>query len=232
MSRSFSDLKTAVGNRVGSTDTTFATIIGTYINQRYRDVLRRTNWNAINPDFAMTATSASTVVSASTYKLPSDFGKELYVFNSSSSKNIPHLDLERLDQEYYATLESTGTIESYAIFNTTDTTDASGNPDAARVKKIRFYKAPTTDNPLTIPYTMRPADLSGDTDELALDCETAVEYGATADAWAYKRQSSKAQYFEALYEKAIQSLMWDKGNQPNQIPMMNVAALDRNDGID
>jgi hypothetical protein len=231
MSTAFSTLKTNVGNRVGDTSSTFATIIGTYINQRYKDVLRRTNFYSINPDYAITATSASTVTSASTYKLPSDFGKELYVWNSSTTQDIPYLSLEKLEQEYQDTLASTGTVEYYSIFTTKDTSAASAEASAARVKKIRFYRAPSTDNYFTIPYVMSPADLSGDTDQLTFDCERAVEYGATSDAWMYKRQMGKARYFEALYEKEIQNLMWDEANQPNQIHMMNPMALNRDEGM-
>jgi hypothetical protein len=212
---------------VGDTSTAFATILGTYINQRYKDVLRRTNFLVIKEDYAITATSASTVASASTYTLPSNFGKELYVFNSGTGDDIPFLSFEKLEQEYQSQLNNTGTIEYYSIFDTTESTAAS----AARIKKIRFWRAPSTDNYFTIPYTLSPAALSASSDELVLDCETAVEYGATADAWAYKRQFVKSQYYEALYEKAIQTLMWDKANQPNQQDVMNVLPLDRNAGI-
>ena len=231
MSVNFGQLKTQVGQRVGDTSTTFATIIGYYINQRYREILRRTNFNSINPDYTITATSASTVASASTYTLPSDFGKELYVYNSGTSENIPYLSLEKLEREYYSTLQNTGTIDYYSVFSTKDTSAASAEASAARVNKIRFWKAPTTDNYFIIPYVMRPADLSASTDELVLDCETAVEYGATADAFAYKRNMAKSREYEGLYEKAIMNLIWDKTNEPNQIHMMNPQALDRDEGI-
>ena len=78
---------------------------------------------------------------------------------------------------------------------------------------------------------MRPADLSSSADQLVIDCETAVEYGACADAWMFKRQFAKAQEYEMLYEKAIQALMWDKGNEQNMVQQMNVKSLDRNMGI-
>jgi len=207
-------------------------LIGGYINHRLRDVLRRANIHAINPDFTMTATSASTVVSASTYTLPSDFGKELYVFNSGTNKDISRLSLDRLEQEYTQELENAGTVYHYSIFDTKNTSAASAEASAARVKKIRFWKAPTTDNYFTIPYLMAQADLSSDTDEMNVDCEQAVEYGATADAWMYKRQFAKSQYFEQLFEKAVQALIWDKTNQANEVVMMNPQALDRNDGIE
>jgi len=231
MSVNFGVLKTRVGSRVQDTSSSFATIIGYFINDRYREILRRTNFNAINPDYALTATSASTVPSASTYTLPIDFGKEMYVHNSGTHKNISHIPFDILNQEYESELENTGNIIQYSIFTTKDTSAASAEASAARVKKIRFFRAPLTDTYFLIPYEMRPADLSADTDELAVGCETAVEYGATADAWAYKRQTAKSAYYEGLYEKAIQSLMWDQDNQPNQIHLMNVRPLNRSEGI-
>ena len=187
MSLSYSTLKTNVGNRVGDTTSAFLTIVGGYINHRYHDVLRRTNWYSINPDFSITATSASTVASAATYTMPSDFGKELYVYNSGSDKQIPFMALDRLADENPSTLLETGAIEHYSIFDTKNTSASSAEASAARTKKMRFFRAPTTDTYFTIPYVMSPADLSEDSDELAVACEQAVEYGATADAWRYKR---------------------------------------------
>ena len=227
MGTNYGTIKTNVGNRVSDTSTTFAAIIGTYINQRYQDVMRRTNFEVLDEDYALTATSASTVASASTYTLPTNFGKEMYVFNSGSTENIPYLSLDKLEQEYYDELEATGTIEYYSIFETMDSTDAS----AARVKKIRFWRAPTTDTYFTIPYIMSPLSLSASAETFILDCETAVEYGATSDAFSYKRQFVKAQYYEALYEKAIQNLIWDKTNTLNAVYQMNVEPLNRSEGI-
>jgi hypothetical protein len=207
---------------VGDTSTAFAAIIGTFINQRYKDVLRRSNWQVIDDDYAITATSA-----AAKYALPSNFGKELYVYNSGTTEDVPYLSFENLEQIYHDTLSSLGTVDFYTILDMPDSTAAS----ATRTKYIKFYKQPNADTYFTIPYSLAPADLSASTDELVLDCELAVEYGATADAWAYKRQFAKSQYYEALYEKAILTLMWDKANQPNQLHQMNVQALNRDEGI-
>lgn len=222
MSINFGVLKTNVGNRTGDTSTDFATIIGSYINQRYKDVLQRSNWTMIDDDYSITATSA-----AAAYQLPDNFGKELYVYNEDTAKDIPFMSIEKLEQEYASNLGSSGDVSYYSIFETMDSTAAS----ASRIKKIKFYKKPSGDITFTVPYTLYPADLSADSDELVLNCETAVEYGATSDALMYKRQFAKAQYYEGLYEKAIQTLIWDKTNQPNEIHMMNPLALNRDDGI-
>jgi len=222
MSINFGQLKTNVGNRVGDTSSALATIIGSFINHRYKDILRRTNFYTIDEDYTITATAGTR-----DYELPSNFGKELYVYNNSASEDVPYKSLEYLEELYPDDLDDTGIIEAYTIFMTPSSTAAS----APRVKKLRFYHNPSTAYVFTIPYILSPADLSGAADELVLDCETAVEYGATADAWAYKRQFGKAQYYEALYEKAIQILIWDKEFSPNQPTQFAVEPLDRDLGI-
>jgi hypothetical protein len=56
--------------------------------------------------------------------------------------------------------------------------------------------------------------LSGTTDTPLIPCEDAIEAGATADAWRYKRQFRKAQAMEAVYADLMSNLMWDTENQP------------------
>lgn len=222
MSTNFGTIKTNIGTRVGDTSTSFATTIGVYINQRYKDVLRRTNWDAIKSDYVVSGVSGT-----SDYTLASNFGKALYVYDTVNKKDLTAATLEDLELQYQSELLNSGTVDYYAIFNTTDSTAAS----AARIKKLRLWRTPNTDIDFDVPYTLYPADLSSSTDELVLECERAVEYGATSDAWLTKRQGNKAQYFESLYEKEIQMLIWNQVNQPNYIHMMNPIALDRNEGI-
>lgn len=218
----FSTIKTNVGNRVGDTSTTFASIIETYINQRYKDIFRRMNWNVLITDYVITATADT-----QDYTLPTSFGKELYVYDTVSVRNIPYLSLEKLEQEYQNELNNSGTVEYYSLFNSLDSTAAS----ASRVKKMRFWRTPTTGTCFSVPYIVEPVDYSASSDTAAFDCDLAIEYGATCDALMYKRQFSKADYYNRLYEKEIQQLIWNHENQPNQISMMNVLPLNRDEGI-
>ena len=73
--------------------------------------------------------------------------------------------------------------------------------------------------------------MSASTEIPIFDCERAIEFGATCDAWLYKRQFNKATAYEQLYEKEIQNLQWNEGNQLNQMPMCNPVALNRSEGI-
>jgi hypothetical protein len=218
MSVNFGQLKTNIGQRTGDTSSVFATIIGTYINQRYKDILRRTNWYAIDDDYVVSATSAS-----SSYTLPSDFGKELYVYDTVNKVDIPATTMEELEGAYQSELKDSGTVEAYYIF---DNAEAS-----ARSKKIKFFRKPSSSIDFDVPYILKPTDMSASTDVPCIECERAIEFGATCDAWLYKRQFAKATAYEQLYEKEIQNIMWDKGNQPNLLQRMAPQALDRDEGI-
>jgi len=224
MATTFATLKTNVGNRVGDTSTTFATIIGTYINQRYKDILRRTNWKIINQDYVVSATSAS-----ASYLLPTNFGKELYVYDQVQLIDVPYVGLEELEQAYQNEKNNVGTVYSYSIFNTAD--DLTAASAVTREKRIKFFKGMGTSATFEVPYIVYPLDMSASTEIPILDCDRAIEYGATCDAWLYKRQTAKATAYEQLYEKEIQNLIWNQGNQPNQLPMMSPMALNRDEGI-
>ena len=224
MAATFATLKTNVGNRVGDTSTTFATIIGTYINQRYKDILRRTNWNIINHDYILSATSAS-----ASFLLPTNFGKELYVYDQVQLIDIPYIGLEYLEQEYQNQKNNSGRVEGYSIFNSAD--DLTAASAVTRQKRIKFWRGIGASATFEVPFTVYPLDMSASTEIPMIDCDRAIEYGATCDAWLYKRQTAKATAYEQLYEKEIQNLMWNENNQPNQMPMLNPVALSRDMGI-
>jgi len=218
MATNFGTLKTQVGQRVGDTSDSFATIIGTYINQRYKDILRRTNWQALDDDYTVSASAGT-----ASYELPTNFGKEIYVYDTVSKIDISASTLEILEGAYQKELKDTGTVEAYCIYDTADAT--------ARTKSIRFFRNLASDIDFEVPYILRPLDMSASTEVPCIECERAIEYGAACDAWMHKRQFAKAGWYEQLYEKEISNLMWDKTNQPNLLHMMSPAALDRNEGI-
>ena len=223
MSSNFGVLKFNIGTRCGDTSSAFSSAIGTYINQRYKDILRRTNWDIIDDDYVVSATSAS-----ASYTLPSNFMKELYVYDQVNEIDIPYIGLEKLEQEYASEKDDSGTVKHYSIFNTT--TDLS-EPSASRVKKIKFWRNIGASATFEVPYIVESLNMSASSEIPVFDCERAIEYGATSDAWLTKRQGAKAQYFEALYEKEIQNLIWNQTNQPNITNQMNVLPLNRDEGI-
>jgi hypothetical protein len=214
MAKSFSTMKTNVGNNVQDTSAEFATIIGTYLNNRYKAIRKRANFNIINDTY-----SFSTVAGTANYTLPSTFGKELYVRDATNKTNLSYISIQDLVQNNTTTLTSGGTATKYSIY------ENFSNP--TRVKLMKLHLVPNSVVTIEAPHIIEPADLSAESDVAMFDCDDAIELGATADAWAYKRQFAKSSYFEGLFEKALQTIIWDRANQPNQVTTFGVLAYPR-----
>lgn len=90
-----------------------------------------------------------------------------------------------------------------------------------RVKCIRLQGVPDSEFEIELPYIINPLPLLQDSDIPLISVADIIEDGATAKAWRYKRQFAKAQEWERVYEKGINQLIWDKANQPNQVPLFN-----------
>lgn len=82
---------------------------------------------------------------------------------------------------------------------------------------IRFHYTPNSAVTIKMPYIRRPYPLLNDYDQPIIDCADVIELGATAMAWRYKRQFSKAQEYERSYNIAFDTLVWDKENSFNKI---------------
>lgn len=111
MNKTFTVMKSNVGTNIQDTSTAMATVIGNYINDIYFDLQKRFNWDLIDHDYTLT-----TVASQQFYSLPANFGKELYVLDSTNGLSLVRESLPIIYEKYPATLGSTGTVERYAIF--------------------------------------------------------------------------------------------------------------------
>ena len=200
MGRAFNIIQDNVGTNVQDTSTAFATILGVYINKRYQQILRKINWDYVNEDYTVT-----TVSGTQNYTLPSDFKTELYVNDSTNSKNLDRVELQDLVKDYSGDLDTEGDIERYSIYNSDD-----------GEKYIKFHYVPTEALTVGIPYIVKPAALSG-TAENVLDIEDLMEMGATADAWRYKRQFAKAQAIDIMFEKELSEYIFAQENQENMV---------------
>jgi hypothetical protein len=178
-------MKNNVGTDIQDTSSVMAVIIGRYINKRYFDVLRLSNWQAINKTHTITLATLAT--------LPSDFGKELYCMDGSNNP-YTRIEIEKIAQE-------TPTDTNYAIFS-----------DQNGVRQIMTWN--TTDTTLKLPYVVKPVEMSGNTDTPLIPCESILEVGAIADAWRYKRQFAKAQAMEVMFADMLSNMIWDYENQP------------------
>ena len=200
MGRAFNIIQDNVGTNVQDTSTAFATILGVYINKRYQQILRKINWDYVNEDYTVT-----TVSGTQNYTLPSDFKTELYVNDSTNSKNLDRVELQDLVKDYSGDLATEGDIERYSVYNSDD-----------GEKYIKFHYVPTEALTVGIPYIVKPAALSGTTENV-LDIEDLIEMGATADAWRYKRQFAKAQAVDIMFEKELSEYVFAQENQENMV---------------
>lgn len=109
MNKTFSQLKTSVGNNIQDTSSSTATVIGQYINNIYFDALRRFNFDIYNYDYSITTDGSQD------YILPRDFGKELYVVDTTNKVDIEFKSLQHQSQDHSGSLDSTGSSYFYSI---------------------------------------------------------------------------------------------------------------------
>jgi hypothetical protein len=104
------------------------------------------------------------------------------------------------------------------------------SPDVvvSRVKLLRFASAPTSATTIEIIYVQDFLPLKNAYDYPSIDCCDALEAGATADAWRYKRQFQKASDYEQIYEKKVANIAYNYEAHPNKVPMMNPVTYSRN----
>jgi len=213
MSKQFSVIVGNVGSEVQDTSTALQTLIKNWINRRYQQVMREINWNVINQDYTISVTS-----SAQDYELPSDFGKEISCVDSTNGESLTRVDIQRLYMDYPDSVSDSGVVERYAIYR------SDGKKDY-----IRFHYYPSSSITVALPYIVKPADLSADSDTTIMPIEDLLEIGAIADAWRYKRQGAKANDYETRFGIELQKFIWNQENQPNQVTQFIPATFDKDD---
>jgi hypothetical protein len=213
----YSTMASKIGVRVGDTSTTFSTTIKQYINDRYRDIMERFNWDTINPSYTF-----PTVIGQQDYNAPTDLNKELYLYDGTNFLDVSRQSLQDLENNYQVSLNDSGNAIRYAIY---DYMDTSSPPIIKR--KIRLYPIPTSVITIAMPYLVKATDLSATTDLPIIECDLACELGATADAWRTKRQFAKANDFETQYERRINTMIWNRANQPNSIVQFSPKTYNR-----
>ena len=301
--KSFSVLKENIGGEVQDTSTTFATIIGRFINRRYFQILRATNWKNIKPDY-----SFATVSGTQNYALPDDFGKEIACTDVTNKLGLAKNDLEELYRLYPEALTAAGSAERYAIYTdvvkaqptsasvlaivsssasdtaitvhikgiansvevyesvtltgtsavnsansytsiksisksaasvgyVTITSNSAAVTNAlipretleTRYKLIRLHYVPSSVATISLPYIIKPMPLSQTYDYPLLDIGDLIELGSIADAWRYKRQSTKSQQYEILFQQGLQDYIFEMENEPNQITQFSPTTFDKGD---
>jgi hypothetical protein len=215
MSKTFATMKTNIGNMVQDKSTTFATLIGVWINDRYQEIARRYAWSAlIDNDYTF-----NTAASTAEYNFPTAFEQEIFVANITDGEMLIRYDEQGWWRERYgaynAGVITGGSPRRYIILRESSKIRLDPTPDA--IKTIAF------------PYKKTITALSGNTDTVLIpDIEVAIEYGAIGDALAYKKQYQKADYYFQRFEdalvkragqdKAQKNLMYQRISQSFQIP--------------
>jgi hypothetical protein len=190
MAKTYAEMKTNVGNFVQDTSTNMATLIGRWINDKYRDVSRRGKWSALI-DFDYTF---PTVIGTDAYALPADFEQEIFVANITDGMALARMsEGEWFSQNvtrYNAGVLANGQSDTYVISENTDEIILDPPPDKVRT--------------ISMPYKKTITDLSGDSNTVLIkDIEVIIEYGAIAEALAYKKQYQKADYYLQRYENEL-----------------------------
>jgi hypothetical protein len=96
-----------------------------------------------------------------------------------------------------------------------------------KINILRLHEIPANAGTFNVPYVIRPYSLVNDNDAPVIQCAEIIEYGATAQAWRYKRQFQKAAEYERLFESNIIRMIWDMENQLNQTHLFNPKTTDR-----
>ena len=175
MNKTFTTMKTNCGNMVQDTSSIFATIIGTYLNDKYRDLWRRILWSDItNDDYTFTS-----VLDQAQYDLPSDFEEELFVQNITTNngpltrKTIGQWWRDRGGQYASGALDS-GTPNNYVILK--EVINSSGNPYGA----IKLDPpCDTASETYAMPYKRRHTDLLGTTGTCTTDTASKIVASAS-----------------------------------------------------
>lgn len=200
MAKTFENIVTNVSNDIGDTSAEMQSIIGVYVNNRYRQVLRTTNFTIVNDDYTISVSSGT-----DSYTLPTDFGKELYAVDTTNNRNLRRTTFNLLADEFSDSLNEAGTVDQYIVFR-----DDSNN------QKVKFFRNPSSNITVAFPYTVNiRTDLSS-TDVPVNDFADLLELGAKADAWRYKRQFAKAAQFDVMFDSELDNYMWYEANQENE----------------
>jgi hypothetical protein len=107
MGKSFTTMESNVGTMVQDTSTAFATIIGTFLNNRYQDIWDRALWSDCIDD----SYTFNTVANTQNYDLPLDFDEELFVANITDGYILDRYQEGHWWKERYSA-HSAGTIDA------------------------------------------------------------------------------------------------------------------------
>ena len=110
MNKNFKNIYENVGSNIQDTSSAMETLCKRFVNEVYFDALRRVNHQSINRDYSFTATTQDNV-------LPSDFSKELAVYDATNKITINKTSQENEIDGNVSSISSSGSISGYAILD-------------------------------------------------------------------------------------------------------------------
>lgn len=110
MNKTFAQIVANIQNEIQDSTTSMESLIKVYVNNRYFQVLRQINWDAIRDDYTF-----STVAGTAKYVLPDDFRKPLSVRDTTNGNELAETSLQKLISDYPSSLTSAGTVERYCL---------------------------------------------------------------------------------------------------------------------
>lgn len=114
MNKMLTTMVSNVGTEVQDTSTAFATIIKTYINNRYFQILRSINWSPARVNYTF-----STTAGTQDYAMPDDFDKPILVLDSTNGIELPETTVQKMGMDFPSAFTSQGSVDSYAILEDT-----------------------------------------------------------------------------------------------------------------
>ena len=110
MNKGLLTIITNAGTEVKDTSTSFATILKTYANNRYFQILRVFNWQNIRADYTL-----DTVSGTQEYALPDDFAKEISIRDTTNGVELAKSDIAKLITDYPSSYTTAGLPTRYYI---------------------------------------------------------------------------------------------------------------------
>ena len=135
MNKSFSQIKTDVGNLIRDTSTGTATLIGVWINNRYRDIIDRYEWEELYFTKSITASA-----SIQAYPLDEDTGKIIYVLDATDDYYVDEVTEPHFMRDHYDDWDNTGTPGIFYLKNDV----VRSQPSAATKPMVVSSEADTT----------------------------------------------------------------------------------------
>ena len=163
MARKFSTMKSRVGNAVQDTSSTFASIIGEYLNDKYREIWNRMMWSVkVNNDYTF-----ESITDQAQYDLPADFKDEIFVTNLATGDTITRKTINQWwrdrGENYSSDTLDSGTSDVYVILR--EVINSAGQP----LGVIKLDPPPDTAETYGMPYERKFVPLLGTTGTCTTD---------------------------------------------------------------